>query len=366
MTVSPIDLGAAYAELKYEIDEAIGSVFASGHYILGPRVESFEREWASYVEADHCVTVANGLEAIQLALLAVGVNAGDEVIVPANTCIATWLAVTHCGAVPVPVEPDACTYNLDVSELEAAITPKTAAIVPVHLYGQPADLEPILHMAREAGLRVVEDAAQAHGARYRGARIGAHSDAVAWSFYPTKNLGALGDGGAVTTNSEDVARRIRSLRNYGETSKYENEVRGLNSRLDELQAAILSVKLRHLDAANERRRAIAARYTAALQSAPIVVPSVPRWAEPVWHQYVIRVRDRDRIRSQLRDLGVDTLVHYPTPPHLQAAYSDMGMSRGSLPVSEALHQEVLSLPINSQMSDGDVALVISGVMATVA
>jgi dTDP-4-amino-4,6-dideoxygalactose transaminase len=358
MSVAPIDLRAAYAELKDELDSTISQVVASGNYVLGPRVEAFEREWATHVGAAHCVSTGNGLEALQIALLAVGVEAGDEVIVPANTSIATWLAVTHCGAIPVPVEPDACTYNIDASRIEAALTSKTVAIVPVHLYGQPANLDPILELARAARIRVVEDAAQAHGARYRGERVGAHGDAVAWSFYPTKNLGALGDGGAVTTNAPDIAQRVRSLRNYGETAKYQNTVRGFNSRLDELQAAILSVKLRHLDAANERRRKIAAHYEVALRDTNVTLPHVAEWAEPVWHQYVVRTTDRERVRARMSALGVDTLVHYPTAPHLQEAYAGMGLRSGSLPISELLHREVISLPIHPHMSDADVAAVV--------
>jgi dTDP-4-amino-4,6-dideoxygalactose transaminase len=363
MSVAPIDLRAAYAEIKDELDDAISQVVAHGTYVLGPRVGVFEQEWAAYVGAVHCKSVANGLEALQMALLAVGVGAGDEVIVPSNTYIATWLAVTHCGATPVPVEPDPATYNIDVTRIAAAITPRTAAIMPVHLYGQSADLDPVLRLAREAGIRVVEDAAQAHGAAYRGVRVGGHGDAVAWSFYPTKNLGAFGDGGAITTNDEDIDRRIGRLRNYGECAKYRNEVCGFNSRLDELQAAILSVKLRHLDAANERRRVIAARYTAALDGAPLVLPSVPRWADPVWHQYVVRSKDRDQMSARMREFGVGTLVHYPTPPHLQTAYSGLGMPPGALPVSEALHREVLSLPMNAQLSDDDVTVVVGAVKA---
>lgn len=366
MNVTPIDLRAAYLELKDEVDAAITDVVSNGTYVLGPRVDVFEREWAAYVGADHCQSVANGLEALQIALLAVGVSAGDEVIVPSNTYIATWLAVTHCAATPVPVEPDPGTFNIDVTKIEAAITSRTAAIIPVHLYGQSADLDPIIRLAHDAGIRVIEDAAQAHGAAYRGSRIGSHGDAVAWSFYPTKNLGAFGDAGAITTNDEDIDRRVGSLRNYGESAKYRNDMRGFNSRLDELQAAILSVKLRHLDAANQRRRSIAAAYTASLAGAPLALPLVPPWADPVWHQYVVRSADRDGLAARMRRLGVATLVHYPTPPHLQVAYTDMALGPGSFPISEAIHREVLSLPINAQMSDQDVATVINAVTAALA
>jgi len=249
-----LDLGAAYRELKTEIDAAVHRVLDSGWYILGPEVEAFEAEWAAFCEADHAVGVANGLDALILALRALDIGAGDEVIVPSNTYVATWLAVTAVGARPVPVEPDLATHNIDPARIAAAISPATRALLPVHLYGQPADLDPILTIARQHGLTVIEDAAQAHGARYKGQRIGAHGDVVCWSFYPGKNLGAQGDGGAVTTNRADLADRISVLRNYGSRVKYVNEVQGVNSRLDPIQAAVLRAKLRHLDAWTERRR----------------------------------------------------------------------------------------------------------------
>jgi dTDP-4-amino-4,6-dideoxygalactose transaminase len=364
MKVAPIDLRAAYVEFKDELDAAISEVVSQGTYVLGLHVNAFEAEWAAYVGAAHCKSVGNGLEALHISLLAVGVGPGDEVIVPSNTYIATWLAVTHCGATPVPVEPDPLTYNIDVNRIAAAITPKTTAILPVHLYGQSADLGPIVQLAHDAGIAVVEDAAQAHGAGYRGSRVGSHGDAVAWSFYPTKNLGAFGDGGAVTTNDEDIDRRVGSLRNYGESAKYRNDIRGFNSRLDEVQAAILSVKLRHLDAANERRRRIASQYAVGLKGTLLALPFVPEWADPVWHQFVVRSADRDGLATRMRQRGVQSLVHYPTPPHLQVAYADMGLAPGSLPVSEAIHRDVLSLPIHAQMSDDDVATVVDVVTAT--
>jgi dTDP-4-amino-4,6-dideoxygalactose transaminase len=331
--------------------------------VLGARVRQFEEQWAAYTGAAHCVGVGNGLQALELALRAVGVHEGDEVIVPSNTYIATWLAVTHCGAIPVPVEPDLRTYNLDPEKVNLALTRRTAAIMPVHLYGHSADLDPLLELARSASVPVVEDAAQAHGARYRGNRVGAHGDAVAWSFYPTKNLGAFGDAGAVTTNRGDVAEAIRQLRSYGEAGRYENVVCGFNSRLDELQAAILSVKLAHLDVANARRHEIAAAYTSALASVhDLVLPvTLPR-TEPAWHQYVVRTTDRDGLRSRLHDRGIDTLVHYPTPPHRQPAYAGLGLEQGSLPIAELVHREVVSLPINAQMSDDDVRQVAGAVI----
>ena len=350
MKVPFLDLHAAYLELKPEIDAAIARVLDSGWYILGPEVEAFEAEYAAYCEAEHAIGVANGLDALHLALLAMGVGPGDEVIVPSNTYIATWLAVSQCGATPVPVEPVEATYNIDPARIEAAITPATRVILPVHLYGQPADLDPILAIARKHGLRVLEDAAQAHGARYKGRRIGAHGDAVAWSFYPGKNLGALGDGGAVTTNDPELADRIRVLRNYGSRVKYVNEVKGFNSRLDPIQAAVLRVKLRVLDEWNARRRAIAHRYLEGLAGSGLVLPQVPEWAEPVWHLFVVRHPERDALAKRLAEAGVGTLIHYPVPPHLQAAYAEMGFGVGAFPVAERMAREVVSLPMGAQMA----------------
>ncbi len=350
MKVPFLDLRAAYLELKPEIDAAVARVLDSGCYILGPEVEAFEAEYAAYCEAEHAIGVANGLDALHLALLAMGVGPGDEVIVPSNTYIATWLAVSHCGATPVPVEPVEATYNIDPARIEAAITPATRVILPVHLYGQPADLDPILAIARKHGLRVLEDGAQAHGARYKGRRIGAHGDAVAWSFYPGKNLGALGDGGAVTTNDPEIADRIRVLRNYGSRVKYVNEVKGFNSRLDPIQAAVLRVKLRVLDEWNVRRRAIAQRYLEGLASSCLLLPKVPEWAAPVWHLFVVRSAERDALVKQLNGAGVGTLIHYPIPPHLQEVYAVMGFGVGAFPLAEKFANEVLSLPLAPQMS----------------
>jgi dTDP-4-amino-4,6-dideoxygalactose transaminase len=354
-----LDLRAAYLELKAEIDDAIARVCDSGRYILGPEVEAFEAEFAAYCEAKFAVGVANGLDALHLALRCLGVAPGDEVIVPSNTFIATWLAVSQCGATPVPVEPDERTHNINPALIESAITPRTRAIIPVHLYGQPADLDPILAIARTHGLYVLEDAAQAHGARYKGKRIGAHGDAVAWSFYPGKNLGALGDGGAVTTNDPQIADRIRVLRNYGSREKYVNETRGFNSRLDPLQAAILRVKLAHLDEWNARRAKIAERYRQGLAEARLVLPYVPDWAEPVWHLYVVRCAKRHSFQSALAESGVSSSIHYPIPPHLQQAYRQAGYPRGSLPVAESMATEVLSLPIGPHLSDSDLIEIIA-------
>lgn len=359
-----LDLGAAYRELKSEIDAAIHRVLDSSWYILGTEVDAFEAEWAAYCEVDHAVGLANGLDALILGLRALDIGPGDEVIVPSNTYIATWLAVTAVGARPVPVEPDPVTHNIDPARIAAKITPQTRALLPVHLFGQPADLDPILALARQHGLSVIEDAAQAHGARYKGRRIGAHGDVVCWSFYPGKNLGALGDGGAVTTNRADLADRIRVLRNYGSRVKYVNEVQGVNSRLDPIQAAVLRAKLPHLDAWTDRRRAIAAAYSDGLRDSGLILPHVPGGADPVWHLYVVRSPDRDGLQRRLAEAGVGTLIHYPIPPHMQAAYADLGLAPDALPLARDLASEVLSLPMGPQLSWTDVSRVIEAIRAT--
>lgn len=350
MKVPFLDIGAAYRELKSEIDAAVARVLESGWYILGPEVEAFESEWAAYCEAKHAVGLANGLDALTLALRALDIGPRDEVIVPSNTYIATWLAVTEVGATPVPVEPDPKTYNIDPARIEAAITPRTRALLPVHLYGQPADMDPILDIARRHDLRVIEDGAQAHGARYKGRRIGANGDIVCWSFYPGKNLGALGDAGAITTNDSALAERVMVLRNYGSRKKYVNEERGMNSRLDSIQAAVLRVKLAHLDDWTERRRTIAAHYDENLRGTGLILPHFPTWADPVWHLYVIRHEERDAIHTKLSEQGVGTLIHYPIPPHMQAAYSDLGYDHGAFPLARDMAGKVLSLPIGPHLS----------------
>jgi len=364
MKIPFLDLGAAYCELQTDIDAAVARSLASGYYIGGPEVEAFEGEFATYCGAAHAVGVANGLDALHLALRAMEEGPGDEVIVPSNTYIATWLAVSQCGATPVPVEPDVHTSNIDPTRIEAAISPRTKVILPVHLYGQPADLDPMLAIARKHGLRVLEDAAQAHGARYKGKCLGAHGDVVAWSFYPGKNLGAMGDGGAVTTNDAQLADRIGVLRNYGSRVKYVNEVKGYNSRLDPLQAAILRVKLAHLDEWNARRGAIAARYQQGLTGCGLTLPFVPDWAEPAWHLYVVQHPQRDALQKALATVGIGTLIHYPIPPHLQSAYADLSYHRGTFPISEKIHNEVLSLPIGPSMSLNDAEQVIQAVQSS--
>ncbi len=361
-----LDLKSIQLAQRDELAAAFERVLESGWYILGAEVTQFEQEYADYCGARHAVGVANGLDALSLALRAMGIGPGDEVIVPSNTYIATWLAVSHAGATPVPVEPDARTCNLDPTRIEAAITPHTRAIMPVHLYGQPADMQAILEIARHHHLRVLEDGAQAHGARVRGERLGAHGDAVAWSFYPGKNLGALGDGGAVTTNDPELASRLRELRNYGSKRKYHNEVIGYNSRLDELQAALLRVKLPQLDAANRRRTHIAQRYLSAFAGLGLTLPHVPDFAEPAWHLFVVQHPRRDALAARLAELGVATMIHYPVAPHLQPAYATLGLGAGSFPISEAMHARVLSLPIGPTQGDDATDQVIAAVQRAVA
>jgi dTDP-4-amino-4,6-dideoxygalactose transaminase len=353
-----LDLRSVMGAHKAHMMAAFERVLDSGWYVMGRELQCFEAAWAGYCGAQHAVGVANGLDALILALEAVGVRPGDEVIVPANTYIATWLAVSHLGAVPVPVEPDPATWNIDVTRIERAVTPRTRALLPVHLYGQSADLAPMVDIARRRGLAVVEDAAQAHGACYRGERIGAHGDAVAWSFYPGKNLGALGDGGAVTTNRDDVADRIRVARNYGSRIKYHNEVMGRNSRLDELQAALLLARLPALDGENAARAAIAERYLGELDGLGLTLPMVPAHASPVWHLFVVRHPRRNALAQALAERGVGTVIHYPVAPHLQPAYAHLGLKAGALPLSERLHEEVLSLPVGPTQTPLQTELVI--------
>jgi dTDP-4-amino-4,6-dideoxygalactose transaminase len=362
MTIKFLDLRSAYSELKAEIDEAVMRVLDSGWYILGEEVELFEQEWATYCGANYGVGVGNGLDALHLSLLALGVGPGDEVIVPSNTYIATWLAVSQCGAVPVPVEPDCKTYNIDPLLIEDAITERTKVILPVHLYGQPVDIDPIIKIARRHSLYVLEDAAQSHGARYKGIPIGGHGDAVAWSFYPGKNLGAMGDAGAVTTNNPEIADKIRILRNYGSEKKYVNSVRGFNSRLDPIQAAVLRVKLNVLNDWTQRRRTIAEGYLNMFGESSLLLPYVPSWADPAWHLFVIRSEARDNLQEKLKLHGVETLIHYPIPPHKQIAYGADGFSSISLPIAEDMATTLLSLPIGPHFNHDNIERVVKAVM----
>ncbi len=368
MKIPFLDFAGPYEELKDELDEAYRRCMKSAWYILGKEVSAFEEEYAAYCGTSYCVGVGNGLEALHLILRGLGVGPGDEVIVPSNTYIATWLAVTYAGATPVPVEPNEGTCNLDPDRIESAITPHTRVILPVHLYGQPADMDPILYIAERAGLKVVEDAAQAQGACYKGRRAGSLGFAAGHSFYPGKNLGAYGDAGAVTTDDPELADRIRVLRNYGSRIKYQNEVQGFNSRLDELQACLLRVKLHHLDAWNERRRQIAEFYLNRIAdlrdaSSPILLPKVLKGTEPIWHLFVVRSSKRDALQDYLRIEGIGTLIHYPIPPHLSGAYAPTQKPAGSLPIAESLARSVLSLPMGPHLSREDAALVVERVMA---
>jgi len=361
MSIPFLDLRAGYVELQSELEEAMLRSLRSGWYIGGEDVDRFEASFADYVGAKHCVGLSNGLDALHLGLRALGVGEGDEVIVPSNTYIATWLAASYRGATPVPVEPDPRTYNLAPTRIEEKITPRTKAIIAVHLHGQPADMDPILDIARKHGIKVLEDGAQAHGAEYRGKRIGGHGDAVTWSYYPGKNLGAFGDAGSLTTNDDAVADSVRMLRNYGSREKYVNVETGYNCRLDPVQAAALSVKLKHLDAWNARRQRIAAIYTEGLASTGLVLPHVPDWATPAWHLYVVLSEQRDELQRRLQAKGVGTLIHYPIPPHLQGAYASMGMSRGELPIAERLAAQTLSLPIGPQLTEDDAYRVVEAI-----
>lgn len=361
MQVPFLDIKAGYLELQRELDAAYRRVMDSGWYILGQETSAFEREFAEYCDAAHCIGVANGLDALMLTLRAFDIGPGDEVIVPANTFIATWLAVSYVGAKPVAVESHEETYNIDPALIEVAITPRTKAIIPVHLYGQAADMQPILDLAREHNLKVIEDAAQAHGGRYNGRRVGGLGDAAAFSFYPGKNLGAFGDGGCVVTNDAALAARLRALRNYGSHIKYVHDEKGVNSRLDEMQAAFLRVKLSSLDEWNLRRQSIAMRYIDQLSDTPLVLPVVPDFAQPVWHLFVVRVDGREQFAKQLKGLGVETMVHYPTQPAKQLAYQDSGLDPKHYPLAEKGSEQVLSLPISPWLSAQQVEHVIRSV-----
>lgn len=364
MNVPFLDLRAPYRELQSELDQTYRRVMNSGWYILGEEVDAFERDFAAYCKVKHCIGVGDGLDALMLILRGYGIGSGDEVILPANTYIATWLAVSHLGARPVPVEPDPRTCNLDPDRIVGAITLKTRAVIAVHLYGQPAEMQPIVDLGRQHGLPIIEDAAQAHGAVYGGVRAGGLGDAAGFSFYPGKNLGAFGDGGAVVTNDDQLADRVRVLRNYGSRKKYYNEVKGFNSRLDALQAALLRVKLMYLDEWNGRRRNVAAQYLKQLAGIPgLELPTVAAEAEPVWHLFVIRHPHRDELQQYLSGSGIDTLIHYPVPAYLSEAYAEAGWKRGDFPVTEALAATVLSLPMGPHLQSGGINAVVGALSA---
>lgn len=353
-----LDLQALHRPLALEFQSALERVLSAGQYILGPEVSAFESEFAAYCGVPHCVGVANGLDALHLILRAYGIGPGDEVIVPANTFIATWLAISYTGATLIPIEPEPDNYNIDPDEIRKAITARTRAIMVVHLYGQPAEMDEIAAIGKEYGLPVIEDAAQAHGALYRGKRAGSLGDAAAFSFYPGKNLGALGDGGAITTQDSEFAHTLRMLRNYGSQEKYNHEVKGFNVRLDEVQAAFLRVKLPYLESWNQRRQAIAHRYLEALPKEAFILPATNAYSTSSWHLFVIRSRAREPLQRFLLEKGIQTGIHYPVPPYRQAAYAEMPVKPDQFPLTDRYHQEVLSLPMDPTLSDASVDIII--------
>jgi dTDP-4-amino-4,6-dideoxygalactose transaminase len=355
MKIPFLPLGLIHQTIRDELDSAYHRVMDSGTFIMGHELEAFEQEFAQYCEVKHCIGVGNGLEAIHLLLKAYGIGPGDEVIVPSNTFIATWLAVSQCGATPVPIEPNIETYNIDPSHISRAITSRTRAIVPVHLYGQPADIDAINDIAAKHELVVIEDAAQAQGAKYKGRKVGSLGDAAATSFYPGKNLGALGDGGAILTNDDFLAAKVMQLRNYGSEIKYEHNFLGYNSRLDEMQAAFLRIKLPMLDRWNCRRKEVAEHYLNTLKRLDIKLPNVPEFSDPVWHLFVIRTTRRNVLQQHLESKGILTAIHYPIPPHLQGCY--FNYRSNNLPIAERLSNEILSLPISPVMTDEEIAYV---------
>lgn len=365
MKVKFLDLRALYDEVQSDIEAAMLRSLRSGYYIGGPEVTNFENAYAEYCEVKYCIGVANGLDALKLALAALDVGPGDEIIVPSNTFIATWLAVSERGAKCIPVEPDPSTYNIDPALIENAITSKTRAIIPVHLYGQPANLAPILALAEAHRLPVIEDAAQAQGARYRERRIGGHGTLCAWSFYPGKNLGALGDAGAITTNDTALAERLRHLRNYGSPVRYQHDEQGYNSRLDPIQAAALAVKLNHLDRWNAQRAAIAARYKTAFTDTDLILPFVPDDVSPAWHLYCVQHEQRDALRTHLSEAGIETLIHYPIPPHLQPAYASEIEGKRRYPEAEKIAERIFSLPIDPTMDSVKIDYVITSLLNAV-
>lgn len=345
-------------ELDKDLRDAFERVYNRSWYIEGVEDEAFEKAFAEYCDSKDCVGVGNGLDSLFLALKAMGIKKGDEVIVPSNTYIATALAVTYTGATPVFVEPDIRTFNIDPTKIEAAITDKTRAIMPVHLYGQACDMDPIMEVAKKYNLYVVEDCAQAHGAKYNGKVIGSFGDAAGFSFYPGKNLGALGDAGATVTNNEELAKKVRALGNYGSDYKYHHIYQGNNSRLDELQAAFLAAKLPHLNKVNAERRKIAQKYLDGINNPEIILPFVPEYAEPVWHIFGIRCNRRNELEKFLNDAGISTNKHYPIPMHLQGCYADLGFKKGDYPIAEEISETELSIPMYYGMTDEEIQYVI--------
>lgn len=364
MNIPFVSFVPMHNEIRKELDCAYAKVMDSNYFIQGSECAKFEEEFAEYIGSKYCIGVANGLDAIYLILRAMGIGAGDEVIVPSNTYIATALAVSYAGATPVFVEPEIKTYNIDVTKIEEKITDRTKAIIPVHLQGRAADMDAVNAIAQKYGLKVIEDSAQAHGAKYKGTKIGTLSDAAAFSFYPGKNLGALGDGGCVTTNNKELADKIRAIGNYGSTEKYHHVYMGCNSRLDEMQAAFLRVKLTQLDKWNKARQDIAARYLAEIKNPLISLPlATSAEYEHVYHVFVVRCEKRDEFETYLKDNGIGTVKHYPIPMHLQPAYKDLNIARGELPIAEEISSTVLSLPMYYGMTDEEVKYVIDTINA---
>jgi dTDP-4-amino-4,6-dideoxygalactose transaminase len=362
-----VDLAAQYSTIAGEIKEATSKVLEDGDFILGREVSLFEEEFAAFCEAKYAVGVDSGTSALELALRAYDIGPGDEVITAANSFIASALAISHAGATPVLVDVDPCTYTMDVTAIEKAITPRTRAVLPVHLYGHPAHMDPIRQLADKHGLIVIEDACQAHGTRYKGKRAGSLGHAAAFSFYPGKNLGAYGDGGMVVTNDRGIAKRLTMLRNYGQQEKYHHLFRGYNRRLDTMQAAVLRVKLKYLEKWNAARRWNAVLYHKFLEGSGVVLPGEAGGADSVWHLYVIRAEQRDVLREYLISRGVSASIHYPIPIHLQPAYRDLGYKRGDFPVTEASAQQILSLPMYAELTEEQinfVAKTIRGFLST--
>lgn len=358
MNIPFLSFKAMHSEIESEMIGKFSEIYNSYWYILGEQVDSFEENFASYCEAKHCIGVGNGLDALTLILRAYDIKENDEVIVPSNTYIATALAVSYVGARPVFVEPNIQTYNIDPTYIEKAITKNTKAIIPVHLYGQPADMDSINIIAKGNGLKVIEDSAQAHGALYKNRKTGSLGDASGFSLYPGKNLGALGDAGAITTSDSSLSDKIKVLRNYGSDKKYSNIYKGMNSRLDELQAGFLTVKLKYLDRWNNDRKRIAQKYMLGIKNSKVILPFVPDYANPIWHIFAVRTQDRNKFQNYLNDNGIGTLIHYPIPIHLQSAYKELKLSKGDFPIAEKISNEVLSLPIWYGMKDSEIEYVI--------
>lgn len=361
MKVPFLELTQIHYQIKDKLIESFLNVLDSGQYISGDKLYEFEKNYSNYCGANYAVGVGNGLDAITVGLKALGIYPGDEVIVPANTFIATWLGVNSCGAIPIPIEPEFSSFNIDPNKIEERITKKTKAIIPVHLFGKPANLTEITKIAKKYTLSILEDAAQAHGATYRGRPIGGHGNLVAWSFYPGKNLGAIGDAGAVTCNDSEIASLMRAYGNYGSSQKYISNELGINSRLDSLQASILSLKLNYLSMWNDRRRNIAKKYIEGISCPGLILPESANLQDQVWHLFVVRHPNRDRLRSWLLDREIECGIHYPIPPHLQGAFDFLGYRPGSFPITELMAETMLSLPMGPHLSDEQVDFVIASV-----